>query len=123
MNAEIEGCQQWILPYHSDQRESTRFDYDVNMVARSTKNPGSAIPGCIIDLSCGGVKAVIAVELPLDETLELEFGLRHTSAFVRLQAVIRWRMGFQYGLEFLYRSESEHQRMRQAFAALRSSVE
>jgi hypothetical protein len=48
----------------------------------------------------------------------VEFGLRHTSAVVRLTAAIRWREGCQYGLEFIYATASEREKISQAFAAL-----
>jgi len=87
------------------------------LVARLA-NRGRAIAGRVIDMSFGGMKAELAAELEPEEALELEFGLRDTSAVVRLIAAIRWRKGRLYGLEFLYRSDSERARMKQAFAAL-----
>ncbi len=85
------------------------------LVARLA-NRGRAIAGRVIDMSFGGMKAELVAELEPEEALELEFGLRDTSAVVQLNAAIRW--GRLYGLEFLYRSDPERARMKQAFAAL-----
>ncbi len=87
------------------------------LVARLA-NRGRAIAGRVIDMSFGGMKAELVAELEPEEALELEFGLRDTSAVVQLNAAIRWRKGRLYGLEFLYRSDPERARMKQAFAAL-----
>jgi hypothetical protein len=69
------------------------------------------------------MKAELVAGLEPEDALELEFGLRQTSAVVRLTAAIRWRKGRLYGLEFVYRNDSERARMNQAFAALLGSEE
>jgi hypothetical protein len=64
------------------------------------------------------MRTVLGAELQVGEVHEVEFGLRHTSAVVRLTAAIRWREGCQYGLEFIYATASEREKISQAFAAL-----
>ncbi len=118
MNTESVGGLEWILPVvASEQRQSPRFDHDMYLIARLA-NRGRAIAGRVIDMSFGGMKAELVAELEPEQALELEFGLRDTSAVVHLIAAIRWRKDRLYGLEFLYRSDSERARMKQAFAAL-----
>jgi hypothetical protein len=120
MNGEMErGLENSLLTeYLSDQRRSPRFEYDVRLVLHPTKNRSRVIVGQIIDVSGDGIRAAIAADLPLEETLELEFGLRHTSAVMRLEAVIRWRKGCHYGLEFVHATASDREKIKQAFAAL-----
>jgi hypothetical protein len=104
--------------YLSDQRRSTRFDYDMRLITRPTNNRARLIPGRIIDVSCGGIKALLGAELQVGDVHELEFWLRDTSAVVRLNATIRWREGCQYGMEFMYATASEREKISQAFTAL-----
>jgi PilZ domain len=84
MNGEMErGLENSALIEHlSDQRRSPRFEYDVRLVIHPAKNRSRVMSGQIIDVSGDGIRAAIAAELPLEETLELEFGLRRTSAVI-----------------------------------------
>ena len=120
MGIEAESGQSVWFPAENprDRRRATRFDLDMRLMVRPANNRSRVIPARIIDLSCGGIRAAIAAELETGETLELEFGLRHTSAIVRLAGTIRWRDGYQYGLEFSFLSAQDRERMSQAFAAL-----
>jgi hypothetical protein len=114
----------WVPTKHqSDRRQATRFDLDMRLVVRPTSNRSRLIPARIVDLSCGGIRAAIAADLENGETLELEFGLRHTTATVRLEGMVRWRDGYQYGLEFVFVTAADRERMSQAFAALACSGE
>jgi hypothetical protein len=94
---------------------------DMRLVVCPMKNRSRLIPARIVDLSCCGIRAVIGAELEPGEALELEFGLRDTTAVVRLVGIIRWREGCLYGMEFLFASAQDRERMCQAFAALASS--
>lgn len=116
------GQMIWTPTKHqSDRRRATRFDLDMRLVVRPVDNRSRVIPARIIDLSCGGIRAAIAADLETGESVDLEFGLRHTSAVVRLSAAIRWRDGYQYGLEFMFVNAQDRERMSQAFAVLASS--
>jgi hypothetical protein len=106
-----------------DRRDSTRVDLDMSMVARPKNNQSRVISGRVIDVSSGGVRAAIAGELQIGDVLELAIGLRNTSAVIRLEADIRWRKGNQYGLEFIYATASDREKMKQVIAALASSNE
>jgi hypothetical protein len=113
----------WFPAEHPrERRRATRFDLDMGLVVRPMNNRSRVVPARIIDLSCGGIRAAIAADLEMGETLELEFALRHTSAIVRLAGTIRWRDGYQYGLEFVFVSAQDRDRMSQAFATLTCSV-
>jgi hypothetical protein len=120
MNEEMESglADRILMVCLSNQRRSPRFAYGARLAIRSSQNRGRVIPGQIIDLSADGIRAEIAAELPMEEAVEVEFGLRNTSAVMRLEAAIRWRKGRQYGLEFIHTTASGREKLKQAFAAL-----
>ncbi len=100
------------------RRSSARFDLDMSLIARSKQNRSRVIQGRIIDLSCTGVRAVIAAELQAGEVLEVEFGLPYTSSVMRLGAAVRWRQHYQYGLEFMKVIASDREKIRHTCVAL-----
>jgi len=108
---------------HDDRRQAQRFELDIRLLVRPKMNRSRLIPARIMDLSCGGIRAAIAAELEPGETLDLEFGLRDTTAVVRLVGIVRWRASYQYGVEFVFVSAQDRERMSQAFAALIPSAE
>lgn len=109
--------------HQENRRRAQRFDLDMRLLVRPKKDRTRLIHARIIDLSCGGIRAAIAAELEPGETLELEFGLRHTTAVVRLVGIVRWRASYQYGVEFVFVTVQDRERMRQAFATLTPSAE
>jgi len=125
MDWDTEGEQAIWAPakHQSDRRRSKRSDLDMRLLVRPRNNRSRVIPACIVDLSIGGIRAAIAADLEIGETLELEFGLPRTTAIVRLAGTIRWREGYQYGLEFSFVNAQDRERMSQAFAALACSGE
>jgi c-di-GMP-binding flagellar brake protein YcgR len=86
----------------SDRRRGARYKIEAGMVARSAGNRSRVIRGRIVDLSQGGVSAVIAAELAMGEVFEIEFGLPYASQPVRIEAAICNREGYRYGLEFVH---------------------
>lgn len=54
-----------------------------------------------------GFGAVIAGELPLGETLSIEFVLTPTNTPVRLMASVRQRQGFQHTFDFVAPGEAQ----------------
>jgi PilZ domain-containing protein len=118
------GQATWISAQRpSDRRRMMRFDQDIRLMVRPLENRSRLIPARIVDLSCGGLRAVIGAELEPGEVLELEFGLRDTTAVVQLTGTIRWREGCQYGMEFLFLTAEDRERMCKAFAAMGCSGE
>jgi hypothetical protein len=102
----------------AEQRRTSRFDFDASLIARPKKNHSGGIRGRIIDLSCGGVRAVIAAELMVGDRLELEFRLPYTSSVVRPIAVVRSRKHFQYGLEFMLVVAADREKIDQVCVVL-----
>lgn len=103
----------------SERRITPRYQLNVGLVARPTKDRTRVTYGRIVDLSCGGVNAVIAADLPLGEFLELQFGLPYaTTTGVLLEAVIRRRESYRYSLEFVRVSAYDQGRINHTCDAL-----
>src|ERR1700676_4023297 len=101
MGSETEGLRAKSTPAgdHSDRRLFPRYQLDVGVVARPTNDRNRVIYGRLVDLSCGGVSAVIAANLQLGEVLELRFWLPYAAAKgLLLEAVIRSRESYRYSL-------------------------
>ncbi len=121
MGWETAGAQANSIPADDksvQRRSSTRFDLDMSLVARPRQSRSRVIQGRIIDLSCTGIRAVIAAELQVGDFLELEFGLPYTPSVVRLDATIRWRQYYQYGLEFMRVIASDREKINHTCVAL-----
>ena len=94
----VERKQTWGTP-----RAHKRFLLDIRLVARAT----SVHHGRTKDISKGGLGATIAGDIKLGEVIELEFQLPENPEPLRLQAEVRYRMGFQYGFQFLQAKEQQ----------------
>jgi len=103
-----------------DRRRSARFEMDARLVARLSNDPGRAIQGRVVDLSCAGVSALIAADFQIGEVLELEWGLPYTSDMVRLDAAIRSRDGYRYGMQFVCVIPADQEKIKRSCAALAS---
>jgi hypothetical protein len=61
---------------------------------------------------------VIAADLKEGEVVELYFSLPYPSAHVVAKAIIRWREGYRYGLEFTQLTASDQKAVALACDAL-----
>jgi c-di-GMP-binding flagellar brake protein YcgR len=102
----------------ADRRQSIRHHLDTRLVARPTNKRSRTIHGRIIDLSQGGISAVIAADLQLGEVMELRFGLPYAATGVLLEAVIRRRESYQYSLEFTHVTAADRAKIDRTCAAL-----
>ena len=57
--------------------------------------------GCGIDISEGGMSAYISMEIGVGKTMEMELILPYSQQPVKINAVVRNRRGFCYGIEFV----------------------
>ena len=57
------------------------------------------LSGHTLDISESGVSALVSIEVPLGELVELEFTL--PAGEVKIFAMVRQRNAFRYGFEFL----------------------
>jgi hypothetical protein len=61
----------------------------------------------------GGLGALLREELPVGSVVSLQFVLPPHSTELRVQAVVRYHVGFQHGLEFTSLNERERSVIRQ----------
>jgi hypothetical protein len=77
-----------------DRRQHPRYRFSVPLTIRSAE--GAAIPGISIEISAGGISAICAGSLKVDEIVEL--GPVATGS---VSARVRRKIGRVYGFEFL----------------------
>jgi len=66
----------------------------------------------------GGLGAILAGELPLNEPVTVEFTLPGSSQPMRMRATVRFRHGFHHGFEFLTLSLAQLEAIRKAEKSL-----
>ena len=85
----------------AEKRRWPRYHVDVPIRAVVLREGTyKSVRGIANDLSQGGLAAVLPVELVMGERIELEVVLPHSSAALKVQAVIRNRRSYSYGMEF-----------------------
>ncbi len=102
----------------SDRRRTPRFDLDMSLRVRPANNQSRVIQGRIVDLSRGGMNAVISADMPLGTALVVEFVLPYAFTIVRLGAVVRFRNSYQYGMQFVNITDADQAKLNRACAAL-----
>jgi hypothetical protein len=93
--------------YTVDARAHPRFKLEVDI--RINSRTCGLLKGHTIDISESGIAAMLTLEAPLREIVELDFTL--PSGPVMIFAAARQRNAFRYGLEFIDR-ESLHELIR-----------
>jgi hypothetical protein len=80
-----------------DPRRQPRFKLEVaiNINSRSC----GMLKGHTVDISESGLAAMLRIEVPLGEVVELDFIL--PSGAVRIYAMVRQRSAFRYGFQFV----------------------
>lgn len=80
-----------------DVRRHPRFklEVDIKIYSRSC----GLLLGRALDISESGMAAMLKIEVPLDEVVQLEFKLLLESVAIR--AVVRQRNAFRYGFQFV----------------------
>lgn len=81
----------------ADARRHPRFEIEVDITI--TSRTCGVLMGRTVDLSESGVAAMLIVEAPLGEVVELNFTLPFGS--VAIHAMVRQRNAFRYGFEFI----------------------
>ena len=79
-----------------DARYHPRFEVDVEIKVFS--RTGGLLSGRTVDIGEGGISAMLKIEVPLNEIVELEFKL--PLGFVAVRALVRNRNAFRYGFQF-----------------------
>ncbi len=81
----------------SDARRQPRFKLSMDITI-STKTCG-VLQGYTVDISEAGISAMLKLEVPLGEFVELQFSLPFGP--VKVYAVVRQRNAFRYGFQFV----------------------
>ncbi|MGA9390626.1 MAG: PilZ domain-containing protein [Candidatus Sulfotelmatobacter sp.] len=91
-------------PEFVDARRKQRFKFraDIKIDSRTC----GVINGYTVDISESGVSALLKIEVPIGELLELQFMLPFGP--VRVYATVRQRNAFRYGFQFV-ESHSMHE--------------
>jgi hypothetical protein len=90
-----------------DLRRQPRFKIEVDIRIRS--RTCGLLKGRTVDISEFGIAAMLPIETPLGESVQLNFTL--PSGPLTIHAIVRQRNAFRYGFEFVD-SESVHEVIR-----------
>jgi c-di-GMP-binding flagellar brake protein YcgR len=82
-------------------RRVTRYRTDIPLIVHVSGKEDLRVHGRCFEIGEGGLGAVITSEFPAGEMVSLELSLPQASDVHRLRAVVRHRMGFLHGFEFL----------------------
>jgi len=86
-----------------DARRQPRYKIEVS-IAINSKSCGK-LKGHTVDISESGISALLILELPLGEVVELAFTL--PCGPVKIYALVRQRNAFRYGFQFMESSFAE----------------
>jgi hypothetical protein len=90
-----------------DARRQPRFKIEVDITINS--RTCGVLKGHSVDISESGIAAMLPIEAPLGENVELNFTL--PSGPVTIHAIVRQKRAFRYGFEFVH-SDSMHEFIR-----------
>jgi PilZ domain len=99
--------------HHASTRRVARYRTEVPVVVRVLVDGKYVdIPGRCFEIGEGGLGAVITREFPAGEMVSLELSFPQLPALEPLRAVVRHRMGFLHGFEFLGLSPEQREVIR-----------
>lgn len=87
-----------------ERRSSPRFKFAVDIKIK-TRTRG-VLNGQTVDLSESGVSALLRMEVPLGELVELQFMVPFGA--VSVHAIVRQRVAFRYGFQFVQSDATQH---------------
>ena len=108
---------------HRRQRRFPRYAYDVHIQisvfreANTTKYSGRSC-----DLSLHGLGSILSGELQVGEVVSVEFSIPMPPQLMKLRAVVRYKKGLQYGVEFLVVDDVQSLALREVCAMLDAST-
>lgn len=103
-NNQCAGTASRTIPH---LRRQPRFKFEVDISVRSRSC--GVLNGRSVDISESGLAAIMVIEAPVGEVVELEFALPFSSVTIR--AVVRQKNAFRHGFEFID-SDSAHEGIR-----------
>jgi hypothetical protein len=80
-----------------DQRHEPRFKIEVDIMV--TSHTSGKLKGHTVDISESGLSAMLSIEVPLGEVVELNFTL--PLGTVAIYAMVRQKSAFRYGFQFV----------------------
>ncbi|MFZ0804825.1 MAG: PilZ domain-containing protein [Candidatus Sulfotelmatobacter sp.] len=97
MQAQSEPSAAHVGGMADDARRKPRFILEIDMSIKS--RTCGMLKGQTVDISESGIAAVLTIEVPVGEIVELSFTLPFGP--VTIQAMVRQRNAFRYGFEFI----------------------
>lgn len=95
------------------QRKSPRYMVDVPVKVTFQEGDKSASHfGTGTNISEGGMRVFVPRDLEMGKRLVLELRLPYNREELKLQAAVRNRVGFEYGVEFIDATEGEREAIR-----------
>lgn len=102
----------------SDLRRCTRVQAEIRAkITYSLGNKPQLANGRLQDIGEGGLGVYAPVELETGSTVEVEFTIPRSRAPFRVRTVVRNRLGFRYGVEFLAISKAQREEIAKFAAA------
>ena len=106
---------------YSSTRRVARYRTAIPLVVRVlVDDEYLAVPGRCFEIGEGGLGAVITRQFPAGEMVSLELSFPQLPAVAPLRAVVRHRMGFLHGFEFLGLSPEQREMVRAYCRTLQS---
>jgi len=96
-NLEPENQSATPASFRIDARRQPRFKIETNITIQSRTS--GMLKGHTVDISEFGIAAILPIEPPLGEIVELRFAL--PCGPLRIHAIVRRRNAFCYGFEFV----------------------
>ncbi len=110
---------------YANVRRWERYDVDVPVrIIIQGKDKTRVVEGRGTALNEGGMAVTVGAELSIQDEVQVEFTPPYSNGPIRICVVVRNRMGYRYGVEFLSRSEAEkeqHERFRSLLVSVGSS--
>jgi c-di-GMP-binding flagellar brake protein YcgR len=101
-----------------ESRRHPRFDLDVEIKIYS--RTAGLLSGRTGEISEGGISAMLKIEVPLDEVVQLEFKV--PLGLVMHRALVRHRNAFRYGFQFLESDPGMHELIKRTCSTLALSA-
>ncbi len=100
-------------------RRFNRYKLDIRVtVTRGIESKREVVNGRCRHLGEGGLGAILAGELPVNEPVGLEFTLPGHNDPLKMRAAVRYRHGFHHGFEFLTLAPSQLETIRKVAKSL-----
>lgn len=90
-------CAIALLPTIADARRQPRFKIEIDITI--TSRTCGVLKGRSVDISESGIAAMLTVEAPVGEVVQLDFTLPFGP--VTTHAMVRQKNAFRYGFEFI----------------------